>query len=469
MLSSPTHCDDLDLKKLFEESIPDSPFAAVVYKYADAMLEHGRDTYGPQRTGLFLSAFDRRTLKPLEGRPDAPAGLSEALRPGTPGKPLVGASPAMDQNLLRLLYFLKDLSTQDRYAQAADAELKWLLHAAAAPDSNTAPWDAGENWNVMQDEFTPATEHQPHELFGPWMLYDRGFDLAPDESKVVALALRDRFAGDATRLERAAESPRQVGFLFRFWADAYSHTSDERFLQAIDALVGVYESNDRGRKGDARPDRQTQGESAHDVLSLAIDCDGAARDVPEPYRTRLTSLAARCDGAFCALPHELGTKRGFVAVLRSPTGDTSPRTSHWNPADGKFTTAGVGVLCVSRYTNTGNVAYREMIVAAAGAYLDALPGDGEDAWPLTFGQAITLELAAFRITADERYHKRAFELGQRAVRHFFDESPLPRASLKSNHYESTTGGATLALALAELHLSTRTITAVRSPPNTIDR
>ena len=66
---------ELDLKKMFQEGIPASPFISAVYKYADAMVEHGRDTYGPQKTGLFLSALDRQTLKPLTSRPPAPAGV----------------------------------------------------------------------------------------------------------------------------------------------------------------------------------------------------------------------------------------------------------------------------------------------------------------------------------------------------------------------------------------------------------
>ena len=80
-----------------------------------------------------------------------------------------------------------------------------------------------------------------------------------------------------------------------------------------------------------------------------------------------------------------------------------------------------------------------------------------------------MSIRAFRITARPKYHTRAFTLGEIAVEKFFDDSPLPRASLKTDHYESTTGADTLVLAMAELHLSTRTITAVRTPANTIDR
>ena len=125
--------------------------------------------------------------------------------------------------------------------------------------------------------------------------------------------------------------------------------------------------------------------------------------------------------------------------------------------------------CVSRYENTGNVAYRELIVAAANACLDSLPDDGIDAWPETFGQAITVELAAFRATALPRYFESAFRLGEIAKAQFIGDSPLPKASLHTEHYENTTGADTFVLAMAELHLLTRTITAVKTPPNTIDR
>ena len=125
---------ELDLNKLFHESIPSSPSIGVVYGYADAMLEHGRDTYGPQKTGMLLSALDRETLSPLETRPPAPVGVSQGSRPGQAGKPLVGANAQMDQNLLRLLYFLKGLSGEDRYPEAADAALKWLLRSAQSPN-----------------------------------------------------------------------------------------------------------------------------------------------------------------------------------------------------------------------------------------------------------------------------------------------------------------------------------------------
>jgi hypothetical protein len=301
------------------------------------------------------------------------------------------------------------------------------------------------------------------------MLWDRCFAIDAEASSAFAAALRRRHSESRTGVELAANDLRQAGFLIRTFVDAFAHTGDKAYLEAIDALLVACEANRRADRRSAVPAPRPANCNAVYALSLAIDCDGAARKTPEPLRSRLAGFAAGIDASFCALPHDIREKQPFATEFGASADSPPHRTSLWNPADGRYTTAAVAVMCVSRYTNTGNIEFRELIVAAADAYLDALPADDVDAWPLAFSQAITLELAAFRITADGRYHARAFQLGQIAVEKFFGDSPLPRASLKSDHYEAATGGDSLALALAELHLSTRTITAVRTPANTLDR
>ena len=127
------------------------------------------------------------------------------------------------------------------------------------------------------------------------------------------------------------------------------------------------------------------------------------------------------------------------------------------------------MMCVSRYDNTGQATYRDLILAAADAYHGSLPRDSEDAWPVTFGHAISLQLAAWRHSADWKYMVRARLFGETALEKFWGTNALPRASYKTDHYETITGADTLALALLELHLQVLHITAVRCPPNTIDR
>ncbi len=359
------HGADLDLNKLFHESIPVSPFIGVVYRYADAMLEHGRDTYGPQKTGMLLSALDRKTLKPLETRPPAPEGVSDGSRPGPASKPLVGSNLQMDQNLLRLLYFLKGLSGQDRYPEAADAGLKWILNHGQSPNTGLLAWGEHLSWDVMADEVACGGEEPLHEFSRPWMLWERCFELAPQQSKRFALGLwehhmADRKTGELIRgadfdranARPATDCPRQAGFFIRTWAEAFAHTGDETFLKAIDVLLTRYEGKrDSSLQG---PVPDAGFEDVLSALSMAIDCDGAARKVPEPQRSRLTAFAAREDARFCALPHELKHKKGFVKSLDPPAAEPHiGYTSLWDPRGGRHRTAAVGVMCMSRYENTG--------------------------------------------------------------------------------------------------------------------
>src|SRR4051794_39643989 len=76
-------------------------FLVVVRDYADAMIEHGRDVYGPQKTGLLLSALDRNPIGLLSMRPAPPGGIRRGDRPGRPWVEMNGANPHLDQNLLR--------------------------------------------------------------------------------------------------------------------------------------------------------------------------------------------------------------------------------------------------------------------------------------------------------------------------------------------------------------------------------
>ncbi|HEY0548361.1 MAG TPA: hypothetical protein VGF13_02100 [Verrucomicrobiae bacterium] len=387
--------------------VPKSPYLPFVYRYADTMLKNGRAT-----NGLFHSALDRNALAPLTNRPAPPSGVRASDRVGPQDGPLVGSNPYHDENLLRLLSTLTDLSAKPHYRAAADVELKW---------------------------FVESNELSAGESFRPWMLWDRCFEVAPMASEQSMLRRLQQIK------TRAVDSPRKAGFNIRALAVAHARTRDERFALATTGWLERFATN-----ADFTP-------------SLAIDCDGAAHRLPEPMASRLRTIASRQDELFLSLGHDLKKGGGFISDRKDR------RTLLWQAGRDTPTTAQIGMMCMSRYDNTGNVRYRDLILAAADAYLDSLPADGDDAWPATFGHAISLELAAWRHSADWKYMERARKLGDVAVEKFWGTNALPRASLKTDHYESITGADTLALALLELHLQVLHITAVRCPPNTIDR
>lgn len=402
--------------------VPSSPFIRVVYGFADAMLKNGRDSSDSQKARVFLSALDRKTLARLTNRPSASEGVQLGERVGSDGSPLVGGNPQHDENLLRLLSTLSDLSSKPQYRAAADTELKWFVENSEPPKQA---------------------------VFRPWLLWDRCFELSPRGSEHFLLGVARNFDTSGT-----LDSPRNAGFNIRAWAVAYAHTTNEQFLGAIAALLGRCETN----------------ALLPPSLSLAIDCDGAAHRMPESLASRLRTFAKRQDDGFCSLPHDIKRSEGFlVPGLDSAADSKHRRTLLWKANSGEYTTAQIGMMCVSRYDNTGRTVYRDLIFAAADAYLDSLPADNEDVWPAIFGHAISLELAAWRHSANPVYMDRARKLGQLAVEKFWGTNALPRASLKAEHYEAITGADTLALALLELHLNILHITAVRCPPNTIDR
>jgi hypothetical protein len=448
--------------------VPKSPFIPVIYRYADAMLEHGRDNIGPQKTGLFFSALDRTTLEPLTVRPPAPRGVRELERAGSSGGALTGANAQHDENLLRLLYMLTELSTKTKYREAADAELKWFLAKIGSEENDLWPWGRSASWDLVKDEpiVRDNSARTSYAFFRPWMLWDRCFELAREPSKKCALAAWQQISGRMTAAARRIEegagpnvdlhdiNPRQTGFLIRTWAVAYAQTKDAQFLAMIKVLVESLEEKRAAQTGLLARDDTFASRAS--ILSLAVDCDGASHRLPEPLASQLRTLAAREDDAFCARAPAFPVSKDSAPPL-------------WLAPENAATSARIGMLCVSRYENTGRVAYLELLHAAAQAYLHSMPGEDDEVWAGTLGQAISLQLAAWRSTADPVYFNRAREFGEFALQKFFDSGPLPRASLKSEQYESVTGVDTLALALVELHLEILHITAVRYPPNTIDR
>jgi hypothetical protein len=316
------------------------------------------------------------------------------------------------------------------------------------------------------------------------MMWDQGFELAPEASGRFARALWDHQVADhrTGAFDRHAgywrhatweshDDPRHAGFLIRTWGSAYGWTKDGVALEALGTVLRRFEGKRRAAGRGLIESHVGSGVAwPASTLSMAIDCDGAAHGVPEGMASRLRAFAEETDAVFCGLPHALDTGGGFAAVVALDTGKRAgDGTSMWRARYGGYTTAQGGMMCVSRLDNTGTPAYRALVLAAADAYLDAAPPEDVEVWPGTVGQAISLQVAAWRHTARAAYLDRARWFADWGVKQFWGEKLLPRAGTRSDHYEAITGADTLALAMVELHLQILGMTAVRCPSNTIDR
>jgi hypothetical protein len=153
------------------------------------MIEHGRDMYGDQKSGLLLSALDRHALQPLATRPAPPGGIRREDRAGLPWRALTGANPQLDENLLRVLYTLSELTGDLRYRETADHEVQWFFEHTQSPVTGLLPWGEHLSWDVFLDQPISGSTDLTHEFSRPWVLWDRTFQLAPQAASRFALGL----------------------------------------------------------------------------------------------------------------------------------------------------------------------------------------------------------------------------------------------------------------------------------------
>ena len=454
------------------EALPDAPdYLEVVRRYADAMIEHGRDTYGREKSPLFAAALDRRRLGPLEGlalRRVSRASRGEwGVRPGD--RVLTGANPMHDQNLYQVLYALTDVTGDRKYAAEADAALAWFFTHCQSPATGLLTWGEHMGWDFRQE----GPIRDTHEYARPWVLWDRSFRLAPEACRRFAVGLwHHQIADQRTgRFSRHAswsrhgpaagrEFPRHGGFYIATWAAAYEHTRDPQLTAAIEILVDSFEGRRNSTSG-AIPADSTNLDVLWPPsnLSLAIDLWEGAPKVPEPLAAKMRACAAQSDAIFLKLGHDLGPggagflTRGVTSTVAADhrVSGHSPYTDTWSTGYGDYTDAQVAMLCCRRFEQVKLEGYKTLALAAADGYLASDPEASAVVWPGAVGDAILLLLEAHQMTGRAEYLGRADSLGRRAVAMFFaDGYPLPKASSGHDHYEAITRPDTLAMALLDL-------------------
>jgi len=435
-------------------------FYEVVRRYADTLIEKGRDTYGPQQSLMFLSALDRSTLAPLASRPAAPGGVRREDRSGEPWDALIGANPHLDENLLRILYVLTTTTGDGKYAAAADQEISWFLKHAMSPETSLLAWGEHMSWDVMNDKPISGGATAIHEFARPWVLWERSYELAPEECRRFAMGLWEhQIANHQTGgFDRHAEYfrhgpadgkdfPRHAGFYILTWAHAWKHTKDETFLRAIETLLARFER------------KRVQKDGSLVATIGPLDCESAAALVPDAPAARLRAFAAKEDELI------LGRLKQRHGRAVAPELGEAPL---WQTGYAEGTLGSTAMSYLARYEQVKKQEYRDALVAIADRYVGSVPEEDVDAWPLAFAHAISTQVAAYRFTQRPIYLQEAQRLAALAVRLFWQDNPLPRASLKTGHYESITGADSLALALLEVHVAANKL-AITLPSNTIDR
>ncbi len=439
-------------------------YLQTVRAYADTMIEHGRDYYGEVHSPLFAVTLDRKTLAMPEGESlENIQNLSfEDWGVRNQDRILNGANTMRHQNLYQILYALTGISGDSVYANQADEALTWFFQNAQSEGTGLVAWGDHAGWNFYENN--PAGI-DIHEFSRPWILWDRTFELVPDEAERFSYGLWNHqignqetgaFSRHAKLSEHGPDTgwdfPRHSGFFINTWAEAYHRTEDSTFLQAIETLLDFHDRHSSEETG-AIPAEVDNPRSNNLMLwpqsnlSLAIDLWRSAESgyLPDNLAERMQNMALKIDEIYHLLPHEVNEKGGFVQRSQIHTLEAislldehgSPYTDLWGGAYGHRATVKVANKCLLRYRQTSSEDYRRLVLGAASQYLDSEPDSDQVVYPGTMGDAIFLMVGAYELTGDERFLNRAAYFGQLALTMFFDDdSPLPRAISVHDHYEA---------------------------------
>lgn len=497
-------------------------YLKAVENYANALLTHGRDKYGPIRTPLIATTLGRSEFGMID-RESAPHVFGVRDRE----RMMEGANPMHDQNLYQILYALSTLTGDDVFALEADRSLSWFLEHCAHSSTNLFAWGEHIGWDFAHERSIRKIAGKLHEFFRPWALWDRCYLLDPKASFRFAKSLCENQIGDQEtgNFSKHAvydqpgpsingDEPRHAGFYLTTWAAAFVETQDERYLEdlsvgtwslvfaerrnrslddAMETLTAYVECRRSPESGAIPADSGTPTLAEPwrgrlvlpvDNLSLAVDLGWCAQRVETLLADNMRLVASRTDSAFLKMDHDpagLGFRTGLdVYTLRAYGPEESQRSRMWvdraienNFRDyGGFVIrshAAVANLCFERFKQTSLRDYHDLVLKTAQRYLDSEPkatgvglpnvlmrglewvfGAEIPVYPRMMGQAIKLMLNTYELTGERKYLNRADHFARWSIKIFVNDSPIPRASHRHDHYEAVTGADALMMAILEL-------------------
>lgn len=489
-------CGWLSVSVLHAEDTQPADLMAIVTQTCDALIEHGRDRWGDEKTALIASVLDRKKLAPPDKLPKGGAGVRNGDRT-TPA----GSNVNMQQNFFRTFYLLSTITGDPKYAQAADAALLDFIRKAQSPVTGLVGWGEHLGYDLKADEVQAFGDQKLiHEPKKPLVFWDFLYEHEPERMLKYATGIwehqiHDHKTGNFSRhASFDKHSPRtnydftkEAGHFIDIWGNAYQASGDETYGKAIDVLTQRYarKLNDRNLLDydSARADYCNNGHN----LTFACDVFDAASRVTGyengKLSERMVKLTEAIDRGFLAVDHRPDVPElGFIATCTTGNGEPRDRNGpgpggysvQWGMGYGRQTTSMNALHCFRRASQLGAGsdadAYRQLALDAAEGYAKTgAPPEDIDVWPVEYGAVILMHLAAAQVSNDPSHLIQARRRADEAVKLFWDESsPLPKSSIRAKHFETITGAETLVFALMALHIAEQDL-PVDVPFSDIDR
>ena len=494
------------------EPEPRADYAGLADAYSQAMIDQGRDTYGPENSPLFAAQMTRPDYNvPTDPHNTFPAMDAFGLRYDDRSW---GSANGHDHvQLYQHLYARSQATGDPQYAQAADAAIQYTFQNLRSANTDLIAWGEEMSWmlhheaarlpgdGIMDGTYDGKPYdnnlHEPGDRWTP-ELWDKAFELAPAAARAFAQGLwdhqiADQNTGDFSRHARytthapgtGQSFPRVGSWMMLAWAKAYEHVDgdaafDAEMVEAIETVAQMYH-NRRDPSTNALP--AWSAGTAHpniywmtNNLTMASDIGHILETnvLPAVTRDTLQTLAADTDQVILnLLDHNLDghltdqpigfhhraftdqTENGYLKI-GDPRGNRDNHfTEFWTAGYGSPMTSTAALMMLERYEQLGatpnGLAYFDLAIEAADLYLTQDPDTAIALHPIALADAIQLMLKAYELDGDPHYLDRAAYFGDWAAGLFFDEtSALPKVTSQHDFYEALSGGDDLMLAMHEL-------------------
>jgi hypothetical protein len=216
-----------------------------VRDFADLMILHGRDRYGPRHSPLFAAQLNADTRQ-------IPAGTSSSGDPGLwlEDREIIGYQPssqnlASDFSLLDVLQTLTRLTGEGRYEQARVDYLAAVLRDCRHPESGYLPWGEHVGFDIVRDEIRGGSYKGWHEIKAYDVPWQQLWDVDPAGTRhEIEVALRDHICDDSTfafnrhttmdgkgnRGKEPCSLVSSAGVYVNAWCWMHRKTGEEKFL-----------------------------------------------------------------------------------------------------------------------------------------------------------------------------------------------------------------------------------------------
>jgi len=180
------------------QEVLQDPVLRAAREFADLMLLHGRDRYGPKSTPLFVGQLNVNTRRIPTGNGDDPGLLKGNA--ATAGTACFCQNLMFDLGLLDTLEALTRLTGDQRYETARRDYLEYFLGHCRHPRSGYLPWGEHVGFDVIHDcpYYTPSYGNY-HEVKAACVPWDGLWEANPQAIRhEIEVAFRRHICDEAT-------------------------------------------------------------------------------------------------------------------------------------------------------------------------------------------------------------------------------------------------------------------------------